>query len=89
MSIAQIKAHIIQQIQDADPKLIKMIDAMIDVYQSEDEDPIIGYNTKGEPQYASIKIKQYIENIADAKNGEYYTIEDLEKEKEWLAYSSR
>jgi hypothetical protein len=45
-------------------------------------DPILGYDVAGNPLFASVAKKQFGMEIERVRQGDYMTIEDLEKEME-------
>ena len=84
MSISEIKETIVQQLDEADEKLIRMIYAMMEVYQKED-DPVISYDIHGNPRRASELKKLLDKEVVDVKKGNYLTMNELEeKSKEWI-----
>ena len=84
MSATQIKEAVIKHLENADDKLLKMIYAMIEVYQEED-DPIISYDVSGNPRRASELRAILREQVEEGRKGNYITIEELdEKSKQWV-----
>jgi inorganic pyrophosphatase len=79
MSTLELKDQVIERLKDADEHLLKKIQATIDDYQ---EDKIVAYTVSGKP----LTIKEYrneVENaVNEAKEGKYFTTEQLKKEIE-------
>jgi hypothetical protein len=84
MSVAEIREALKKHIDDADDRLLRMIIAMIEAYQ-EEEDPIISYDVKGNPRRASELRALLREQVEAGRKGRFITIDELdEKSKEWL-----
>ena len=80
-----MKEALIRQIESADEKLLKMLYAMVEIYQNEEVDPIIGYTIDGKTKRASEMEEQLKKEVEAAKRGEYVTLEELRKKSdEWL-----
>ena len=85
MSTTEIKEALIRNIEEADEKLLKMLYAMVEIYQNEETDPIIGYTIDGKPKRASEMEEQLQKEVEAARRGEYITLEELRKKSdEWL-----
>ena len=85
MSSTEIKEVLIKRIEQADEKLLRMLFAMVEIYRSEEEDPIIGYTIDGKPKRASEMEEQLQKEVEAARKGKYITLEELrEKSDEWL-----
>lgn len=84
MSTADIKAEILKQIEAADDKLLRMVHAMIEAYNT-DEDPVISYDVHGNPRRAS-ELKALLDKeVQEVRKGNYITLEELEeKSKQWI-----
>jgi hypothetical protein len=79
MGALELKNSVLQYINSADERLLKVVKAVIESYQ---EDEIISYAVNGNPltrnQY-KIELTQAIEEI---NQGKFISQEDLEKESE-------
>ncbi len=79
MGALELKDSVLQYINSADERLLKVVKAVIESYQ---EDEIVAYTVNGNPltrnQY-KIELTQAIEEI---NNGKFISQEDLEKESE-------
>lgn len=84
MSAAQIKEAVIKHLENADDKLLKMIYAIIEAYQEED-DPVISYDVAGNPRRAS-ELKTILrKQVEEGRRGNYITVDELdEKSKKWI-----
>ena len=83
MSTAQLKEVLKKHIDEADDKLLKMIIAIVEVYQ--EEDPIVSYDVNNNPKRASELRVILNEQIKLAKEGKYISIDELdEKSQTWL-----
>ena len=84
MSTTQIKETVIKRLEEADDKLLRMIYAMIEAYQTE-EDPVISYDVHGNPRRASELQALLDKEVEAARKGNPLTIDDLdEKSKQWI-----
>ena len=87
MSTAQLKKLIKKHIDQADDKLLKMLIAMVEVYQEED-DPIISYDVNGNSRRVSELQVILKEQLELGRKGKYISIDDLDKKsKEWLNHT--
>lgn len=79
MGALELKDSVLQYINSADERLLKVVKAVIESYQ---EDEIVAYTVNGNPltrnQY-KIELTQAIEEI---NSGQFISQEDLEKESE-------
>jgi len=79
MGALELKESVLQYINSADERLLKVVKAVIESYQ---EDEIVAYTVSGNPltrnQY-KIELTQAIEEI---NQGKFISQEDLEKESE-------
>ncbi|MBX2873052.1 MAG: hypothetical protein KTR30_13150 [Saprospiraceae bacterium] len=84
MSTAEMKEVVLRQLEEADEKLLRMIHAMIEAYQTED-DPVISYDVHGNPRRASELQAILDKEVGEARKGNYISIDELdEKSKEWV-----
>ncbi len=83
MSATEIKKVVLKQLEEADEKLLRMIYAMIEAYQT-DDDPMLSYDAHGNPRRAS-ELKTLLDKeVGEAKKGKYITVDELdEKSKQW------
>jgi hypothetical protein len=85
MSGTQLKDALKKHIDDADDRLLKMIMAMIEVYQEEEDDPVISYDVFGNPRRASELRAILREQVEEGRKGKYITVDELdEKSKQWI-----
>lgn len=83
MSTAEIKAEILKQIESADDKLLRLVHAMIEAYNT-DDDPIISYDVHGNPRTASELKAMLDQQVEEVRNGKFITLDELdEKSKKW------
>lgn len=84
MSSAEIKERVLEQLEEADDKLIRMIYAMMEAYLT-DEDPIISYDVNGNPRRAS-ELKTLLDKgVEEVRKGNYISVDELdEKSKQWI-----
>lgn len=79
MAALELRDTILEYINTADERLLKVVKAVIESYQEEE---IVAFSVDGEP----VTKAMYKESLADAKleieNGNYISQEDLEKEAE-------
>lgn len=78
MSTVELKTQIheyVEQLQD--DNFIQAIYSMLDTYVTKQQDAIIGYDTKGNPKYASKMQKKYEEGIEEIKRGEGKSLEEM------------
>ncbi|MEL7120348.1 MAG: hypothetical protein AAFO07_12930 [Bacteroidota bacterium] len=82
MSPTQLKEQIHSQLEKIqDESFLKVVQAMLNTYVQEQEDPVIGYDVEGKPKRASVMKAIYDEQVKAAREkGEYITIEELEKQ---------
>ncbi len=87
MSVVEIKTEIQSYLEQVtDESFLKALHAMLGTYLQGQEDPIEGYDLDGNPMRASELMAKYEAGIAEAKSGNYLTVEELrEKSKEWLS----
>ena len=78
MSGIELKEAVLKQLQEADDKLLRMIHAMIQAYQTE-EDPVISYDVHGNPRRASELQAILDQEVKKAKEGNYITIDELDE----------
>jgi len=83
MSTKEIKKAVLEQLEEADDKLLRMIYAMMEAYLTE-EDPVISYDVHGNPRRASELQAILDKEVGEARKGNYITIDELdEKSKQW------
>ena len=80
----QLKETVIQQLEAADEKLLRMVYAIIEAYY-EKEDPVISYDVHGNPRTAS-ELKMLLARQAEeGKKGNFISVDELDqKSKGWL-----
>lgn len=80
MASLDLKQSVQNYIDTADNRLLKMIKALVESYQEEDQ--IVAYTVEGKP----LTRKQYNQELVDAETeiqrGELTSVEDLEKESQ-------
>lgn len=83
MSTTEMKEVVLKQLEEADEKLLRMVHAMIEAYQTED-DPVISYDVHGNPRRASELQAILNKEVEGARKGNFITVDELdEKSKEW------
>jgi hypothetical protein len=81
MGALELRDSVLEYINIADERLLKVVKAVIESYQEND---IIGYTVDGNPLTRNTYKEELQEAKAEIKRGEYSTQEDLEKEsKNW------
>ncbi|WP_026729494.1 hypothetical protein [Flavobacterium denitrificans] len=79
MGALELRESVLEYLNTADERLLKVVKAVIESYQEED---IVAFSVEGKP----ITRNEYKTQLADAKleieKGEYTSQEDLEKESE-------
>ena len=80
-----MRSDILKWVDQVDETFLSAVHAMMGTYveKQEQEDPILGYNADGEPQYASVVGPIYDERVRAAKeDGAFITLEELKQEAE-------
>ncbi len=84
MDSTQIRSEIHQIIDQIDESFLNVVHSMLETYMQQKNNPIIGYDSKGNALYAEEMKEVYAERISRIKNGEFTSVEDLRKESvEW------
>ncbi len=85
MSAVEIKAQINKYLDEVDDSFLKVVYSMLDTYVKGKDDPIIGYDIKGNPLHASVAKKRYEKDLKAVEKGEFTTTTELrEISKKWL-----
>ena len=88
MSAVELRTEIdslLDVVQNKNESFLKVVHSMLSTYAQELDDPVLGYETDGTPLTASAFLKQADEAMAAVEQGDYVTLEELEKEsEEWL-----
>lgn len=83
MSTIEIRAELHKLIDQIDERFLKAVYSMVSVYQGEEP---IGYKTDGTPILGSILGKELDKEVENAEQGQYISVEELEKRsKQWMA----
>ena len=77
MGALELRDSVLESINKADERLLKVVKAVIESYQEND---VVSYTIDGMPLTRIAYKKELQEAIAEIKRGEYITQEDLEKE---------
>lgn len=81
MGALELRESILESINTADERLLKVVKAVIESYQEND---IVAYAIDGKPLSRADYKEDLQAAIAEIKKGEYTSQEDLEKEsKDW------
>lgn len=84
MDSTKIRSEIHHIIDQIDESFLNVVHSMLATYMQQKDNPIIGYDVKGNPLYAEEMKKEYANRIDRIGQGEYTTVEDLKKESsEW------
>lgn len=79
MAALELRDTILEYINTADERLLKVVKAVIESYQEEE---IVAFSVEGKP----ITKANYLESLSEAKleieNGDFISQKDLEKESE-------
>lgn len=86
MTQVQLKSEVHQMIDRLDEHLLAAVHSMLSTYeQKKENDPIIGYDINGLPLRASLLKEELLQQVKLVEQGNFVTIEELEKESEkWL-----
>lgn len=79
MGALELKESVLQYINSADERLLKVVKAVIESYQ---EDEIIAYTVNGNPLTRNQYKIELTEAIEEINRGKFISQEDLEKESE-------
>ena len=82
MSTTQIRQAVHNYVDQLDEKFLHAVMAMMEVYVTEQNDPIAGYDIRGNPVRASVLKAKLDKEVERARKGEYLTLEEMEKEME-------
>ena len=77
MGALELRDSVLESINKADERLLKVVKAVIESYQEND---VVSYTIDGRPLTRIAYKEELQEAIAEIKKGEYITQEDLEKE---------
>ncbi|MEM1327144.1 MAG: hypothetical protein AAGI23_14375 [Bacteroidota bacterium] len=80
MNAAAIRTEIHDIIDHLDDSFLKVVHAMFEAYRQEQQEPIVGYNTYGNPVLTSIAETEYARRVEAMKNGESISIKQLKEE---------
>ncbi|WP_035335097.1 hypothetical protein [Dokdonia sp. PRO95] len=81
MGALELREEVLRKVQDADERLLAMINALAISYQ---ESEVIAYTVEGEPLSREQYKQELQEAKAEYKRGEYTAVDDLKKEiKDW------
>lgn len=79
MGTLELKDSVLQSINTADERLLKVVKAVIESYQ---EDEIVAYTVNGNPLTRDEYKIELTQAIAEINSGKFISQEDLEKESE-------
>ena len=79
MGALELRDSVLQYINNADERLLKVVKAVIESYQEEE---IAAFTVGGKPITRAMYKSELVEAKAEIKRGEFSTQEDLEKESE-------
>ena len=79
MGALELRDSVLEYINTADERLLKVVKAVIESYQEND---VVAYTIAGNPLTRLAYKEELQEAIAEIKRGEYTTQEDLEKESQ-------
>jgi mevalonate pyrophosphate decarboxylase len=77
MGALELRDSVLEYINTADERLLKVVKAVIESYQEND---VVAYTVDGNPLNRVTYREELQEAKAEIKRGEYITQEDLEKE---------
>jgi hypothetical protein len=77
MGALELRDSVLESLNTADERLLKVVKAVIESYQEND---VVAYTIAGNPLTRIGYKEELQEAIAEIKRGEYTTQEDLEKE---------
>ena len=81
MGALELKESVLQSINSADERLLKVVKAVIESYQ---EDEIVAYSVDGKPLTRNLYKIELTQAIEEINSGKFITQDDLEKEsKSW------
>lgn len=79
MGALELKDSVLQYINSADERLLKVVKAVIESYQ---EDEIVAYTVNGNPLTRNQYKIELTQAITEINQGKFISQEDLEKESE-------
>ncbi|GEC71037.1 hypothetical protein FFL01_05760 [Flavobacterium flevense] len=79
MGALELRDNLLQYINQADERLLKVVKAVMESYW---EDEIIAHTIDGKPLTKKAYKEELDEAVAEIKKGDFTTQEDLEKESE-------
>lgn len=79
MGALELRNDLLQYINQADERLLKVVKAVMESYWEEE---IVAHTIDGKPLTKNAYKEELKEAVAEIKRGEYTTQEDLEKESE-------
>jgi mevalonate pyrophosphate decarboxylase len=79
MGALGLRDNLLQYINQADERLLKVVKAVMESYWEEE---VVAYSVDGKPLTKIVYKEELKEAIAEIKRGEFTTQEDLEKESE-------
>lgn len=77
MGALELRESVLESLNTADERLLKVVKAVIESYQEND---VVAYTIGGKPLTRIAYKEELQEAIAEIKRGEYTTQKDLEKE---------
>lgn len=80
MDSTAIRTEIHDIVDHLDDSFLKVVYAMLEAYQQEQQDSIIGYDAAGNPILASAAEIEYAKRIEAMKKGQSISIEQLKEE---------
>lgn len=85
MSTIDMRTESQQILERIDERFLAAVYALLKTYDKEEE-PVVGYTTKGEAVTVSEFVAEADEAVAAAKKGKSISVEELEKRsEEWLS----
>ena len=80
MAAINLRESVLNYVQNADSRFLKLVKALADSYDEEDE--IVAYTVEGKPLTRTAYHKELIASENEIDKGKFTTQEDLEKESE-------
>jgi coenzyme F420-reducing hydrogenase alpha subunit len=80
MNTTELREDLHKRIDDMDERLLKAIHTILLLQEEKVEDPIIGYDTEGNPVLASVAKAEYEKIINESNEENSLTISDFRKE---------
>lgn len=84
MSTVEVRKAVHSYIDQIDDNFLKVVHAMLETHIDNQTNEVVGYEPNGDPITLAVLKERVKQSEEDYKNGNYVTLEQLEKEmEEW------